>query len=561
MGAHDEARPSLGRLNISRASGSIGAGKYRVFANIGRGGMADVLLGVAPGTKGFNKLLVIKRLRPSLAEDASMVSMFLDEARLAARLAHTNLVHTFEIGEEANGYFIVMEYLEGRPVSQIFDALRETGATLPPEIWAKIISDALAGLHYAHELCDYDGVPLNVVHRDVSPQNIVVTFDGGVKLVDFGIAKASVNVTETGTGIVKGKLAYMAPEQARIGAPVDRRADVFSMGIVLWECLAMTRLITGDSMSAAKKLQGDEVSATVEAGEPGHSPRARRHRAPRARTRDPAARFQTAEEMRTALEGFLRTSGHYVLEAAIGAPIAKLFADQRADVRAQIRTHLANLRAERAAAEGSDPGERAASSPGRTGDVEWPAEIESLPKIDVTESARSVQAVQKTAPPAGGAGKRLWLLIATVGGVLGVTLALERGRPSTPRAEADASALRALPSESPLVPLAPPAVVHVGLRAFPPEATILLDDAVVTNPFAGSFARDPLTHRVQVVREGYASEGRLLRFDGDDIDLALTLAPLPDAGHPAAKSWGGTGVVPRPKPTSPRPPLDKDPYE
>ena len=140
MGAEDAGRPSLGRLNIARASGSIGAGRYRVFANIGRGGMADVLLGVAPGTKGFNKLLVVKRLRPSLADDPSMVSMFLDEARLAARLSHTNLVHTFEIGEEAGGYFFVMEYLEGRPVSQIFEALSETGARLRPEVWAKIVA-------------------------------------------------------------------------------------------------------------------------------------------------------------------------------------------------------------------------------------------------------------------------------------------------------------------------------------------------------------------------------------------------------------------------------------
>src|SRR5580698_5538641 len=172
-----DSRPSLGRLNIARASGSIGAGRYRVFANIGRGGMADVLLGVAPGTRGFNKLLVIKRLRQALSSDPAMVSMFLDEARLAARLSHTNLVHTFEIGEEAGGYFIVMEYLDGRPVSQIFEALRETGSRLPPEVWAKVMAEALAGLQYAHELCDYDGVPLRVVHRDVSPQNIIVTFD------------------------------------------------------------------------------------------------------------------------------------------------------------------------------------------------------------------------------------------------------------------------------------------------------------------------------------------------------------------------------------------------
>ena len=131
-GPLDGSPPSLARLSIARASGSICAGKYRVFANIGRGGMADVLLGVAPGPKGFNKLLVIKRLRPAFAQDAEMVSMFLDEARLAARLSHPNLVHTFEVAEEDGGYFIVMEYLEGRPISQIYDALKETGGSLAP---------------------------------------------------------------------------------------------------------------------------------------------------------------------------------------------------------------------------------------------------------------------------------------------------------------------------------------------------------------------------------------------------------------------------------------------
>ena len=311
--------------------------------------MADVLLGVAPGTKGFNKLLVIKRLRPALADDQAMVSMFLDEARLAARLSHTNLVHTFEIGQEAGGYFIVMEYLEGRPISQIFDALNETGARLPPEIWAKVVSEALAGLHYAHELRDYDGVPLHIVHRDVSPQNIIITFAGEVKLVDFGIAKASVNVTETETGVLKGKLAYMAPEQARIGADIDRRADVFSMGIVLWECLARSRLITGDAKAAAKKLE-DMRFLPPSSRNPGVPPELDAITM-RALERDPAARYQTAEAMRDALEGYLRTSGHYVQERDIGGPIATLFAEQREDVRQQIKMHMANLRSERALSE------------------------------------------------------------------------------------------------------------------------------------------------------------------------------------------------------------------
>ncbi|HEY2518057.1 MAG TPA: serine/threonine-protein kinase, partial [Polyangiaceae bacterium] len=174
----DELNPSVGRLRIAGASGSIGGGKYRVFASLGRGGMADVQLGAVQGPKGFNKLVVIKRLRPLLADDPAVVNMFLDEARLAARLNHPNVIHTYEFGEERGSYFIAMEYLDGQSLAAILQALRPAGKSAPPALWAKIVADALAGLHHAHELKDYDGTPLNVVHRDVSPQNIVITHDG-----------------------------------------------------------------------------------------------------------------------------------------------------------------------------------------------------------------------------------------------------------------------------------------------------------------------------------------------------------------------------------------------
>jgi serine/threonine protein kinase len=560
MGELDVSRPSLGRLNIARASGSICAGKYRVFANIGRGGMAEVLLGVAPGTRGFNKLLVIKRLRSALAGDPTMVSMFLDEARLAARLGHTNLVHTFEIGEEAGVYFIVMEYLEGRPVSQILEALKDTNASLPIEVWVKIVSEALAGLHYAHELTDYDGAPLNVVHRDVSPQNIVVTFEGEVKLVDFGIAKTSVNVTETDAGIVKGKLAYMAPEQSRFDGKLDRRADVFSMGVVLWECLAMCRLITGDATSVAMKLR--DMTFPPPSSENQAVPPELDAIVMRALERDPAARFQTADEMRTALEGFLRTSGHYVQEAAIGGPITKLFAEQREDVRAQIRMHMADLRSERELSEeGADGKDGKPSQPAaRTGDVEWPKEIASLPKIDVTESARSVRAVQKSAAPSrrSKAGKRAWRWGTALGAAFGLLLAIVWLTPPVDRSPiTKPSAAAAL---EPLSALKTPPSMRVALRASPAEAVITLDDAVLANPFSGFFLRDDLEHRLQVTREGYETDARLLRFDGDDVDLAVTLTPLPDAGASIAKPKATVTPPPRTQITS-RPRLDSDPYK
>ena len=193
-------------------------GKYQLFASLGRGGMADVFLAVARGQMGFNKLAVVKRLRQVLAEEPAFRTMFLDEARLAARLGHPNIVHTYEVGEQNGVYFIAMEYLEGQSLNKVLkEALRRQEA-LEPEVGARIIADALGGLSYAHTLGDYDGRPLEIIHRDVSPHNIFVTYDGHTKLVDFGIAKAALSSTETEVGVLKGKVAYMSLSKPWAGA-------------------------------------------------------------------------------------------------------------------------------------------------------------------------------------------------------------------------------------------------------------------------------------------------------------------------------------------------------
>jgi serine/threonine-protein kinase len=209
-------------------------GKYRPIATLGQGGMARVLLTVAQSGPGVHKLLVVKELKPDLVKDAEFVTMFVDEARLAARLNHPNVLTTYEIGESGGAPFLVMEYLEGQPLHAVLPRVGRTAMPLTAHL--AILQKALAGLHYAHELRDFDGSPMNVVHRDVSPQNVFVCYDGQVKLLDFGIAKASGSVARTETGVFKGKLGYIAPEQ--ITSPtVDRRADVFSVGVMLWEAL------------------------------------------------------------------------------------------------------------------------------------------------------------------------------------------------------------------------------------------------------------------------------------------------------------------------------------
>src|SRR6185437_1077783 len=195
------------------AGGANTLGKYRLIAELGHGGMAEVYLAVVRGPAGFNKLVVIKQIRPQLAEDPEFLGMFLDEARLAARLSHPNVVQTNEVGQEGNRYFIAMEYLEGQPLNRILHRLQKSGG-LPLGLHIKILSDVLAGLHHAHELADYDGTALEVVHRDVTPHNVFVTYEGQVKVVDFGIAKAAGRAGETRHGVIKGKAPYMAPEQA-----------------------------------------------------------------------------------------------------------------------------------------------------------------------------------------------------------------------------------------------------------------------------------------------------------------------------------------------------------
>ena len=223
------------------ASGALG--KYRLIAELGHGGMAQVFLALARGPAGFNKLAVIKQIREQLADDPEFLTMFLDEARLAARLNHPNVVQTNEVGEDGKRYFIAMEYLEGQPLNRIIQRVgREKG--IPLGLHLRILCEALAGLHHAHELTDYDGTALQVVHRDVTPHNIFVTYAGQVKVVDFGIAKALSQSAETKAGVLKGKVAYMAPEQAR-GDKVDRRADIFSVGVIMWEAIVGARMFKG----------------------------------------------------------------------------------------------------------------------------------------------------------------------------------------------------------------------------------------------------------------------------------------------------------------------------
>jgi serine/threonine-protein kinase len=312
-------------------------GKYRAFAKLGSGGMGDVFLAIARGLRGVNKLVVIKSLKHDLDRDQQYIDMFLDEARLAARLNHPNVVHIFDVDEADGDYFIAMEFLEGQSLKEILDHVKEKEAPFGPAIAARVVSDALLGLHYAHELCDYDGRPLQIIHRDISPHNVFVTYEGQVKLVDFGIAKSVSRSTEnTQAGVLKGKLAYMSPEQA-LGEPMDRRADIYAMGIVLWEALTLTSIAQGET-PLTRVLR--EVMPRASSVVPDLDPELDDLVA-RSLETDPAKRFQTAAEMREALEAWIVRTAKVVRQEDIGQRLRGMFEGVRAELDRKVKDQMA----------------------------------------------------------------------------------------------------------------------------------------------------------------------------------------------------------------------------
>ncbi|MFL5350737.1 MAG: serine/threonine protein kinase [Hyalangium sp.] len=221
-------------------------GQYQLIDRLAVGGMAELFLAQQAGPDGFEKTVVIKRIRPHLSRQPAFVRMFLNEARLAAQLNHPNIVQIHDLGKVGDSYYIGMEYLFGRDMRRVVPKAESLGIPFPMVYALKIASSVCEGLHYAHQKVDLYGAPLNIVHRDVTPENIFVCFDGTVKVLDFGIAKAANRVEQTRAGELRGKLSYLSPEQC-LGKPLDHRSDIFSLGAVLYEWLTGFKLFTGES--------------------------------------------------------------------------------------------------------------------------------------------------------------------------------------------------------------------------------------------------------------------------------------------------------------------------
>jgi serine/threonine-protein kinase len=315
-------------------------GKYHLIAELARGGMGVVYLAVVRGPRGFHKLFVVKELRAHLAEDPGLVSMFLEEARLAAKLNHRNVVQTIEVDSDRGRHFIAMEYLDGQSYGRLLARMRNMGAAFPLSGHLYVLSHVLEGLQYAHAPAEPGAWKPSIVHRDVSPQNVLLTFDGQVKLIDFGIAKTLESPNQTKSGVLKGKLAYMAPEQAA-SEPLDGRTDIFSVGVMLWEAAVGSRMwskapsdmrILHSLASGVVPRPGDEKPDL----DPDLEQMILRATAPKA-----SHRYASAAEFQADIENHLR----WLAEPSFGArEIQKLltgaFAEERAATKALIDAQL-----------------------------------------------------------------------------------------------------------------------------------------------------------------------------------------------------------------------------
>ncbi len=321
-------------------------GRYTLVEQLAVGGMAEIWLALLTGVGGFEKLVVIKKIRDHLAKEPSFLKMFLNEARIAAQLNHPNIVQIYELIQSGDTYFIAMEYIFGRDLAEISYKLQERNQILPIEYTALIILQVCEGLHYAHTKTDSVGNPLNIVHRDISPHNLLVSFNGNVKILDFGIAKATNQYEQTRHGILKGKISYMSPEQI-LGYQLDGRSDIFSLGTVFYELLTGFRLFTGDNDLATMRAITEEeivrpsyfnekISPDLEAIVLGML------------AKDPKDRYPNAWEVQQDLIQFLKKFKSAPTTYDLANFIRQLFADEIEKEENYIRQKIAEIKSQSA---------------------------------------------------------------------------------------------------------------------------------------------------------------------------------------------------------------------
>jgi len=541
-------------------------GRYRLLLELGQGGMARVFVAVSSGLAGFNKLVVLKVMRDELRENQGSLKMFLAEARLAARMNHQNIVQTLEVGEDAGRYFICMEYLEGQTLGRLMK--KTIDSPLPLAARLELICQVLEALIYMHGFADPDGTPLSLVHRDISPNNIFITFDGTAKVLDFGVAKATGVSHATEAGMFKGKLGYAAPEQ--ILGNSEQRSDVFAVGVLLWELLAYRRL-------SQDRTQQEIVQARMAGVDPELMKKALGvpvellqicMRAAAKRVED---RYASALEMRDALRAYIRANNLDFSAEQLRSVLGDLYANERLEVR-----RLVDQRMKQANLEDDHPSFGSEAIPVA------PAVLGGIGGATLTGNASTY-----VLPPVS-ANKNKWVAaligVAALAGIAGRWLSRSE---SAPQAALERAVAAPVTNGAPASTAAAPKLMTLKISASPHDTEILLDGAKLEgNPFTGQFSRDASLHRLELRSTGRVTEARMIRLEQDlDLLIALpidkatpakvraapvavgVLAKAPNqrgletlVPAPATAPAAGTPLTRRDTPVSARPIDDSDPY-
>jgi eukaryotic-like serine/threonine-protein kinase len=545
FGLLDMTSPSAGNSAFAPQGGRLGAigsgpvdvvpvgavdrlGKYRLIVRLARGGMGDVYLAVVQGPADFQKLLVVKELRHADAdavEADAYVAMFLDEAKLAARLNHPNIVQAIEVGSEGERHFFAMEYLEGQTLGRVLQRGRQSGTPLPVGLHLRVILDVLTALDYAHTLTEYDRSPLGIVHRDVSPQNVVVTYEGQVKLIDFGVAKMAGASSETKAGVVKGKIRYMAPEQVT-GRPVDGRADVFAIGLMLWNMIAGSGPWEGlDDFAILSRLLAGDVPRFRDAA-PSIDP-AVIALIDRATHPSPDERPPSARALRDEVERLLAERVSPGTPRDCGSFVSSLFEEDRRTLRSVVDAQMRALQSDSAIKLVALGGARERDSAPTSSRI-VPSTPPSIP-VEVT--------VEPSRGPALGSWRRrsgrsaVWAL-AIVGVLASGVLALTR---SSAGKESPAPATAIASVATPVRVRETQRRSHVQVQASPPQSRLYVDGRPVPNPYVADVDAEAGQHEVRAECAGYVARTLPLRIDADAVvELALEREPPPRREPPRA---------------------------
>ena len=549
-------------------------GKYRLIAELAQGGMGVVYLAVMQGLGGFYKTLVIKQLKPELAHDPSFLSMFLDEARVAAKLQHPNIVQVYEVDSVGDRHFLSMEYLEGATLRRTLRVLK-TEFTLSMHL--AVLSEILRGLHHAHELVDESGEILGLVHRDMSPHNIFLTFDGQAKIVDFGIVKTRDSSQQTEVGVFKGKVTYMPPEQAMSEKPVDRRADIYSMGVMLFEAIAGKRIWKGmQDMQVLTKLVQKQIP-TLEQVMPS-APAELKRITSKAMAWDREDRYDTAEAFREDLDRYIALSKSTADMRYVGSLLAAALAGERAKIRSLLDRKIAQLKAGGTQAkilsiapppallrEADDSQSIEAMLDER--DFEEEEAIQESKKLELVSELEGESALVRALR--GGRWRlvrpQIFAATAVLVVVAGYFAFLAPPPPAATTvtdpltsqsalgagpASAASSAASTGPSE---IALPPQQMIDVQIHVVPANATVTVDDAPLKGPpFSVRFPKEKATHTARASAPGYATKSQDFGGDRDVLlDLSLARNQIVSVVVPQPPPHVTQHVTPPPQPTTP----------